>query len=441
MPIATARAQPANSLPLWLVLPFFLAAPVGLAAAGLLLQRSGFEFFIAINARNTVAITHALVFGWVSTVMIGACYQLGPVVLGGEPRGARAIRIHFALHLAAIGLFVWSMSWFNVTWVGVAGSLLYASVILFLVNVSKPLWRTGAEWTIPRAYLACSTLFLGLAASVGITFAGNLEHGWFATTFGLLAAHAHLGLVGWLALTIMGVSYQLVPMFNVASRVKPKFAFPALFVTCAGVLIFAVVMAFDPGREVRLAVAALVMAGPLLWAIDQVRLLSGRAKRKMDIHGHATVVSLGFLALTIALAVGVAWGTPFGTETRPASWPLAYAVAGVVGWGGTAIIANSYKIVPFLVWYHRYRPLMGIEPVPVIRDIYSERAATSVLALHSLATLLAVGAILSGNLEWLQNAGLLLAGTAVLHLASMVTMLGRKRSTRTQHATIRGIAT
>lgn len=424
---------------MWLVLPFFLVAPLGLAGAGLLLQRSGFEIFVAVNARNTVAITHALVLGWVSTVMMGACYQLGPVVLGGEPRGLRAIRVHFVLHGAAVALFVWALAWFNVTWVGIAGSLLYASVVLFIVNVAKPLWRRARPWSIPRAYLVCSTVFLGSAATVGITFAGNLEHSWFPTTFGLLAAHAHLGLVGWLGLTIMGVSYQLVPMFNVASRVKPRFAFPALFVTCGAVVLFAVVMAFDPGREVRLVLAALLMAGPILWAVDQVRLLAGRAKRKMDIHGHATVVSLGFLALTLVLAFGTAWGTPFETDTRPASWPLAYAVAGIAGWGGTTIIANSYKIVPFLVWYHRYRPLMGREPVPVIRDIYSERLASAVLVLHSTATLVAVFSLLGGNLPWLQRAGLLLAGSAFLHMLSMVAMLRRKQSSRAHQPSTRGV--
>jgi hypothetical protein len=440
MPAGTTRAQPANSPPMWLVLPFFLAAPFGLIAGGLLLQRSGLEAFVAINARETVAVTHALVLGWVSTVMMGACYQLGPVVLGGEPRSQRLVRVHFVLHATAVGLFVWSMAWFNVTWVGIAGSLLYCSIALFLANVSRPLWSEQA-WSIPRAYLLGSTVSLGVAATVGLTFAGNLEHHWFVTTPGRLAAHAHLGLVGWLGLTIMGVSYQLVPMFNVANRVKPRLAMPALFATCAALAVFALVMSFDPGRDVRVGLALALMLGPLLWAIDQVRLLAGRAKRQMDIHGRATTVSLLFLGLTVVLGAGVAWGTPFGTENQPARWPLAYAIAGVSGWAGTAILANSYKIVPFLVWYHRYRPLMGREPVPVIQDIYSERLAMSVLVLHTVATSIAVAGALTGNLDWLQRGGLLLALGATVHFLSMALMLKNKSSIRRHQAAIRRVTT
>jgi hypothetical protein len=425
---------------MWLVLPFFLAAPFGLIAGGLLLQRVGLETFVAMNARGTVAVTHALVLGWVSTVMMGACYQLGPVVLGGEPWSQRLVRAHFVTHTTSVALFVWSMAWFNVTWVGIAGSLLYCSIALFLVNVSRPLWRRQAS-SIPRAYLLCSTVSLGVAATVGLTFAGNLEHHWFTTTSGRLSAHAHLGLVGWLGLTIMGVSYQLVPMFNVASRVNPRLAMPALIVTCSALVVFAIVMSFDPGRELRVGLALALMAGPILWAIDQGRLLTGRAKRRMDIHGRATTVSLLFLGLTIALGAGVAWGTPFGTEDQPARWPLAYAIAGIAGWAGTAILANSYKIVPFLVWYHRYRPLMGREPVPVIRDIYSERLATGVLAIHGVATLLAVAGALRGNLDWLQWGGLLLALGATGHLVSMAMMLSTKSSSRRHQATARRAVT
>lgn len=438
MNTAPARAQPANSPPMWLVLPFFLAAPFGLIAGGVLLQRVGFETFVAINARGTVAVTHALVLGWVSTVMMGACYQLGPVVLGGEPWSQRLVRAHFLLHVLAVALFVWSMAWFNVMWVGIAGSLLYCSIVMFVVNVSRPLWRRQVM-SIPRAYLLCSTASLAAAATVGLTFAGNLEHHWFPTTPGRLAAHAHLGLVGWLGLTIMGVSYQLVPMFNVASRVKPRLAMPALIVTCVTLVAFALVMSFDPGREVRVGLALALMLGPLLWAVDQWRLLAGRAKRRMDIHGRATTVSLLFLVLTVVLGAGVAWGTPFGNEDQPARWPLAYAIAGVAGWAGTAILANSYKIVPFLVWYHRYRPLMGRQPVPVIHDIYSERLATAVLILHSIATSFAIAGALAGNLEWLQRGGLLMALGAAVHFLSMALMLAGKSSSRRHQAATRRV--
>jgi hypothetical protein len=434
----TARAQPAQSPPISVVLPFFLLAPLGLIAAGFLATELGREALVAVNGRRTVAITHALALGWVTTTIMGACYQLAPVVLGGPLMSHWLARLHLVVHLVAVALFVWGMAWFNATWVGVAGSLAFASVLVFLVNVGRAVWRTR-QWSIPRAYLACSTMFLLAGATLGLVFAGNLEHRWFTVSHGKLAAHAHLGLTGWVALTVMGVSYQLVPMFNVASRVKPRLAYPALALTSAGLVLFALIMWIDPPRDVRLLLAGVLLAGPLLWSVDQVRLLRGRVRRRMDIHGRGTVVSLCFLGLTVFLAVGAAWGSPFTPYAEPARWPLAYAAAGLLGWAGTAIIANSYKIVPFLIWFHRYRERTGKEPVPLIRDIADERLATLVLVAHSLATLVIIIGLLAGNLQWLQAGGGLLIVSGVAHLGSMLSMFLPKRSSRTTGVSTREV--
>ena len=432
------RVQPGHSPPLESIAPFFLLAPLGLVLAGLLILGTGGESFVAINANRTVAITHALVVGWVTTFMMGACYQLGRAVLGGGLVSERIlVRVHLALHAVAVLLFVWALATQTAAWAAVAGSILFLSFLLFLVNILRAL-ATAPRWSIPRAYLLASTLFLLVAAAVGLTYALNREFGWFATTHGRLAAHAHLGLAGWLALTIMGVSYQLVPMFNVVNTVKPRFAWLALAVTIGSLILFALVMFTDPARDVRILLAMLLAAGPLLWALDQARLLRGRARRKMDIHGRGTAVGLGFLLLTVALGLGAAWGTPFTTAAEPARWPLAYAIAGIGGWAGSTIIANSFKIVPFLIWYHRYRPQMGKAPVPLVHDIYSEGAASLLLAFHAAATVVLIGAALAGSSGWLHAGGLLMVASGLFHLGAMLWMFLPKQSSRAQQPVLRG---
>ena len=39
------------------------------------------------------------------------------------------------------------------------------------------------------------------------------------------------------------------------------------------------------------------------------------------------------------------------------------------------VAAHYYKIVPFLVWYHRFGPLVGIRKVPKVAELFSERVA------------------------------------------------------------------
>ena len=53
----------------------------------------------------------------------------------------------------------------------------------------------------------------------------------------------------------------------------------------------------------------------------------------------------------------------------------ALVLAALVGWPGQSIIGYLYKIVPFLVWQHRYGPLAGRQKVPLMREMLHERLA------------------------------------------------------------------
>jgi len=414
MTLAIAGRGPA----LGLVAPFFLAAPVGLAGAGLVLALSNGDTFLAINTPRTVALTHAAVIGWLTMAIFGAVYQLGPAVLGGRLLSARLARVHFFVHATVVPAFVWTVWQWDVRLMGYAGAGLVVSFVLFLINAFPAVGslRRGA---LPGRYLAASLAMLAVTAGFGITWAGTLQHLWFPVTMGRLAGHAHLGLLGWLGLTLMGVAYQLVPMFNVVQRKHPVAGGRILALTVPAVLGGGLVLMADPGPWVRLAVAAAMAAGPGAWGIEMLRLMLARSRRTLDVQGRATFVSLGFLAVTICLGLLAAIGEPVSPGHEPTRLLLAYGIAGVSGWAGIMLIGNSYKILPFLVWYHRYRQLAGIRPVPVVADIYSEGVARAVLTVHTTGTIVAIAGALLGNLDILRTAGVLLTLGAVVHLASL----------------------
>ena len=68
----------------------------------------------------------------------------------------------------------------------------------------------------------------------------------------------------------------------------------------------------------------------------------------------------------------------------PAAW---HYFAGIIGfvcvalaclgriWCSLFIAGHYYKIVPFLIWYHRFGPLIGIRKVPKVAELFSQRAA------------------------------------------------------------------
>lgn len=412
------RPAPARSPALSVVAPFFLVAPIGLVAAGLLLATSDELVFAGINVPRTVAVTHAAVIGWLTTAIIGAVYQLGPAVLGGHLRSERLARIQLVVHVLSVAGFVWAVAEWHVGWMGTAGIGLIVSFILFFVNAVPAIVRAERR-SLTRSYLIAALVMLGVAASVGITWVGTLEHLWFPVTLGRLGGHAHLGLVGWLALVVMGTSYQLVPMFNIVHGRKPRFGWLALAITLAMALTAGFGLMFDPPRPVRMLLAVGLVVGPLLWAADILHLLQVRGRRVLDIQGHATFVSLAFLAVAIVLGLAVAYGSPWLGREDAARWQLAYGIAAIGGWAGITLVGNSYKILSFLTWFHRYRHLAGRQPVPLISDIYNDRWAHVVLGVHTLALVLLLASALFGELTLLRIGGLVLAAAGSLHAVTL----------------------
>ncbi len=412
---------PGQSPSLAVPAPFFLVAPFGLAAAGFLLSRADGLTLLAINLPSTVAITHAVVLGWLTTFMMGAIYQLGPAVLGGKLLSERLARIQLVTHVLAVSVFVWAMHRSDTTMMVAAGIGLIASFVLFFGNAVPAVWG-GARASVPGMYLRVSISLLAGTAALGLLWVMALKGQWFPITMGRLAAHAHVGLVGWLSLTTMGVSYQLIPMFSVIPHTRVRAGLPALVLTALGLAVFASVMATDPRPAARIIVSLFLIPGPVVWAVSIFTLMRSRARRRLDVQGRATFVSLGFLAVTIILGIGAALGTPFTPAGEPARWLLAYTTAGLCGWLGTTLIGNSYKIVPFLVWFHRYQALVGKQPVPLMTDMYSEAAANAVLAANAVATAVVVIGALAGDMSVLHAGGLCIMVVAAGHAMTLLSV-------------------
>ncbi len=413
---------PRQSPPLGHVAPFFVAAPLGLIAAGLMLVRADGDAFLAVNIPKLVSATHAAVLGWLTLFIMGALYQLGPTVFGGRLLSLRLVRVQFVVHVMSVAAFVIALETWNVSVMGMAGIAVAVSFGLFLVN-ALPAIRWFKKGSLPRLYVSVAVLFLVGTAAAGISFAGALEHLWFPVTQGRLAGHAHLGLVGWLGLTLMGVSYQLVPMFHVVPRRRPRFGRIALAVTVVSTIAAGIGFSLEPSIPVRLALALFLAAGPVLWASDMVEFLRARSRRRMDIHGRATILALAFLVLAIALGMLVSLGGAVAPAGEPARLQLAYGVAAIGGWAGVTLIGNSFKIVPFLVWNERYREIAGREPVPMVAELSNETWAHVTLTLHAMAVLVLVLGAISGQLLLLHSGGFLLMVAGASHFGAIVFVL------------------
>lgn len=413
------RAQPAvaggiatsNSPPLGLPLGFFLAGALAFVAINALLVFDGGNLLTYSLLPVDLSLTHLVTLGWVTMVMMGALYQLTPVIFQTKLHSVRLGRWQFGIYLVGVVGLVSSFRWLWTPGLAIFGSAVLLSVALFLYNMARTLWRPPA-WTVVGWYLAHSLGYLGMTVISGLTFAFDLHFHWFPIPRYVLAAHVDLGLIGWFTLTLMGVSYQLVPMFALVHGHGVRLACWILRILNLGVFLLFLALLFNLPQPVTFLALSFIAFGIVAYAFDVYRMFQLRRRRILDLTQWHTITSTVCLLFALLALVRIAFGSLGGLSAQT-QWYLATAYLALAGWVSFAIMGQYYKILPFLIWNHRYSERVGREPVPLLRDLYSERRAHSAFLLYLLGFIGVVGGLLFGAAQVVRLSALLtLTGSA-----------------------------
>lgn len=354
------------------------------------------------------ALTHVVVLGWITMTMFGALYQLFPVALGGTVRSPRLGRWNFWVYAAGIAGFVPSF-YFNWTpGVALFGSLVVGGVLHFASQILRS-YPSVTEWHPMGFYVLAALIWLVATVGLGFVYALNWHFAWFDVSDSMLAAHVHLGLAGWLGLTLMGVSYKLTELFSLAHGHGRSLTLGNLAVWNIGLLGLAFSLWFAPGTRLVVLFAAVLGVSAGLHVVDVALLLRTRRRRKLGVEQWHMLASLA----SLLVAVGI--GLVMATGHLPArSWVVAYGYAALAGWFGFAIVGKAYKILPFLSWLHRYSGSAGAGQVPLLRDLFDARLAWTSFALLFLGFVGVLTGLLAGNARAVEFAGAVYAiGSAV----------------------------
>jgi len=403
-------AGPSATLPL----RYLLAAALAFALAALGLPWLAGELAGHYYHPRVVALTHTVTLGWITLTIMGASYQLIPIVLERPVWSERLARWQFVVLVTGIVGMVGHF--FIAEWSGLAWSaaLVGLGAAAHVTNAALSV-RGLRAWTFTARLVALALAGLALTTLFGLALAADrvvkfLPGSFFPT----LHAHFHLALLGWVLPIVIGVAARVYPMFLLAPEPRGRPARLQLWGLALGVPAVVAgllgVPALVPAGA--LAVAAAV-AGHLAWVVEMAR---GRRRPELDWGLRFALTGAAFLVPATLLGLGFALGLLEGPRVG-----LAYAVFALGGWASLTIAGMMLKIVPFLVWYRVYAPLAGRAPVPTLAQLSwpaGERAAYALLTAGALALAVA-GA--SGDPGWIRAAGLVLAGGAV----ALVATLGR----------------
>lgn len=381
----------AQTPPLSIPLRFFLTAPLFAVACGVVLLWFGEEAFVNRWHPGLLAATHFLTLGFLGMIMIGALQQLTPVLMGAQI--TQPVLFSTTVHLLlTTGTLVLTVGWLiqKPELFTLAAVLLGASISLFIIKLFIALQkaRTGyaTVYSTRIALLAfATTMLLGIYLLMGYT---STE---FSRFSGMTDLHMTWGLLGWVGLLIMGVAYQVVPMFQITPE------YPKLMMRWLTLIIFlllvswSVVYIFFSQKILLLNIAAgLVVLSLVSFIFITLNLLSRRRRKIPDI-----TLNFWRVAMSSLLIVVVAWSLSlFDIHPR---LEFLIGVMMIVGFGMSAVSGMLYKITPFLIWLHLNNYAQdkdrSVFKIPNMKQVIPERKARLHFRVHILMLLLSFLAV------------------------------------------------
>jgi hypothetical protein len=403
-----------RGVPLSVPLPFLLTGACAAALFGLLapwilplaLQTPAFP--------HVLALVHLVTLGWLTMTIMGASLQLTPVIVVAPLRATALLRWQYPVFACGVACLVGGFWWWQ-TWLLVTGGTLIVLAVAHYVFVLGATFARATARPLSVLYLSASLVYLCLVVSLGLTLAWNFVTGFLnAPLERLLLLHVTLGIVGWLSCTLIGVSYTLARLFALAHAHDDRWGRRIWFMLNGSIVLLAVgeVLNWSP---LAWGGGALLILAAGLFALDFGRLLRTRQRKKLEVTQYHSLAATGYFVLVITAGVILllcGWGTP----------PVftALGLGALIGWLGQSIVGYLYKIVPFLVWSERYGPLVGLQKVPLMRELVHERWSWASWWLLNLSLAAMICAALAQQVIVLQIASAGLALGLVLFAANIL---------------------
>ena len=400
---------------------FFLSVPIGVFLAALIMMMTGATSLSSPWMPQALALTHAGTLGVLTMGMIGALYQMTPVIAGTAVPFTRIAHVVHALLLLGLGGFIWRL-------LGGPALAMSAAVLCFMIALPALILPLG--WALLRAAsknetvqgMRLAALSLVIITLVGLVMAGGYAGDTFPVNRMLwIQIHLTLALLGWVGGLIMAVSWQVIPMFYLANTCSKTTMRWSLGLLLAGLTLALISVLADGGisdilTPGQLAAIAALPAAFVIWLLHPVLLLRSISQRKRK----RSDASLWFWKTGLSTALLMIPIATLALMSPDPRWQVLFGWLAIWGWAGLIMHGMLSRIVPFLVWFHRYSAQVGFEPVPSMRSLLSQQRIKTGFVLHFSSVLTGVAAILFQADLLARLTGLLLLATAI-SLASMLT--------------------
>lgn len=397
--------------PLSLIAPFFRYGVIFylLSMMALLFFEPAFSY----QQMDVAGWVHLFLLGFVMMIIFGAMAQLIPVVL---EVGHAVVDVYYViLPLLGLGAVIMVAGfWLMPSLLPYGGLLVLVAMLIFAFENIATLKKTEIR-TLTVETVAWSNGYLLLGILTGFAIALGLSGDLGINVSLMLKAHVYAVLAGYVILTIIGLSLILIPMFSLAHGFDEKainWAFKLVITGVGFVFIGALIT-----QEWLMMIGYVINTMGIFFYMWQMYIIAKLTVRK-ELDVWAKSIIFAFISLILSIALGLLYFiTDVNSMLHASVWFL------LLGFISSFITGHLYKIVPFLVWFERFAPLVGKEKVPMLHEMYSKEGAAMMFWFTTAGVLLGGAGLLFENALLFKAAGSFLFTGAVFLYITMKKML------------------
>ena len=418
--------QTANAPSSKIIIPHFIAGSISFVIVAILLAISTPELLTAYYNNKLIAITHIIILGWASMMVFGALYQLIPVVYETSLYSEKLASITFWLFVISVALLSYSF------WIGsytellfYASLLMFSSLLLFIINLHFTYKKTNKP-NIQSKFINTGIYWLAATELLGTTIALNFKYQFLNEShLHYLKIHAHLGLIGWFLLLIIGAASILIPMFMVSHNLNQKKLNYSYYFINIGLLATSIDWLFIHSNYFIFLYWLTISIGIVFFLSYVYDSYKKRLRKKLDVGLKYTMIAISTLILPIFLAIYLIIN---GTDTvLSLRMSIFYGLSILFGVISMLIFGQTYKTLPFIVWLEKYQKHIGKFKIPLPRELYSETIATYQFYAYLISiSLMAIGITFKQEIVLILGNSLLII-VALLNFFNILKMVLHKK--------------
>ena len=343
---------------------FFVTAPIFGIIAGILMFFNDSSVLMGRFAVDSIVIAHALTIGFLGFIMLGALTQMLPVLVGAKmPRVEFVSKYSYILLTLGLLAMIFGMLGQNSILNTIAALGLGSGFLMMIVSMAIAL-KGVTNFTPTVKAISTSLVFATLIVFMGLflLYSYIVED---INELHMIIANIHSvwAVFGFAGILIIGVAFQVLPMFYVAPKFKSFCKKRVVWLISSGLVMWFLLTLF---KEEWTLFAKLWIA-MFFWAFATTVWLKLNRRRRPISDVTVWYWRIASIFLTLGAYLWI-FDEYFKHE-------YIVMVAILIGGGFimSIMIGMIYKVIPFLVWFHLNG--MGYMNIPTMNEMINKKLA------------------------------------------------------------------